>query len=128
MKPFFSYFGSRWRAARHYGPPRRQLIIEPFAGAAGYSTFWQPRRVILCDLNPVVCGVWRYLIKASPAEIMRLPVDIDHVDQARVCEEAKHLLGFWFARAMARPRKTRGPGRSSKEIGKNLRSGDRSCG
>jgi hypothetical protein len=37
VRPFFSFFGSKWRVAPHYPAPERDLIIEPFAGSAGYS-------------------------------------------------------------------------------------------
>ena len=35
--PLFCYFGSKYRAAPHYPKPLYPHIIEPFAGAAGYS-------------------------------------------------------------------------------------------
>ncbi len=35
LKPFFCYFGGKWRAAPHYPTPKHAEIVEPFAGAAG---------------------------------------------------------------------------------------------
>jgi hypothetical protein len=47
--------------------------VEPFAGAAGYSTRYPDRNVILVDRDPVITGVWRYLIQVSEREILSLP-------------------------------------------------------
>jgi hypothetical protein len=41
LKPFFNYYGGKWRVARRYAPPEHDLIIEPFAGAAGYAPVGQ---------------------------------------------------------------------------------------
>ena len=60
MQPFFKYFGSKWKLARLYCRPRCEHVIEPFAGAAGYSVYWEPKKVTLIELNPVVHGVWKY--------------------------------------------------------------------
>jgi hypothetical protein len=98
MQPFFSYFGGKWKLAKRYGRPRCEHVIEPFAGAAGYSVYWEPKKVTLIERNPKVYGVWDYLRRVSPAEVMRLPSNISHVDElpSRVCQEAKWLIGFWF--------------------------------
>ena len=111
MRPFFSYFGSKWALARGWLPsPAYQTIIEPFAGSAGYSTVHcDPRvNVILNDLDPIICEVWRYLVRVSPAELLALPdfEDGQTVDDLAVCPEARLLIGFWIARCTASPRKT----------------------
>ena len=105
MQPFFSYYGGKWKLAAEYGPPRRNHVIEPFAGGAGYSCFWQPEKVTLIELNPVVYGVWKYLQRVWSAELRRLPSRISHVDELppRICEEARWLIGFWFDHGLARP-------------------------
>jgi hypothetical protein len=53
----------------------------------------------------VVYGVWKFLQKASPTELLRLPSNISHVDELppRVCEEAKALIGFWFNHGLPSP-------------------------
>ena len=110
MRPFFSYYGGKWRAAFAYPRPRHGLIIEPFAGSAGYSLRWcvpfVPYRVILCDVDPVIAGVWRYLMSVSAEEILKLPDVVDSVDDLAVCEEARHLIGFWLNRGAAAPCKS----------------------
>lgn len=60
----FAYFGSKHRIAKHYAPPAFPTIIEPFAGAAGYSVYWaRPgQRVKLYDKDPAVVELWRSLI------------------------------------------------------------------
>jgi hypothetical protein len=105
MQPFFSFYGSKHNLARHLGPPQRPLVIEPFAGSACYSTFHNVRRVILVDKDPVICGVWRYLIRARPEEILALPWRINSVEElpSNVPQEAGWLIGFLFDRGMAKP-------------------------
>ncbi len=96
LKPFFCYFGGKWRIALKYPPPRHKTIIEPFAGAAGYSTRWWNRQVILCDLNEQVVGTWQYLIRSSASDILALPSKVDDVRDLKVCQEAKYLIGWWM--------------------------------
>jgi site-specific DNA-adenine methylase len=71
MQPFFSYFGGKWKLAKQYLRPRCEHVIEPFAGAAGYSVYWEPKKVTLIEQNPVVCGVWEYLRRVSTRELVR---------------------------------------------------------
>jgi site-specific DNA-adenine methylase len=108
MKPMFPFYGSKWRDAKRYGAPKHDLVIEPFAGSAGYSTYWEPRRVLLADIDPIIVGVWRYLITASADEILRLP-DLapgQSTDDLAVSQEARWLIGFWLNRGSAQPKKT----------------------
>jgi hypothetical protein len=80
------------------------VCIEPFAGGAGYSTYWEPKRVTLLEIDPVLASVWRYLIRVKPQEIMSIPTDIESLDELNgVCEEAKHLVGYWFNRGARQP-------------------------
>lgn len=107
LKPFFTYFGGKWRAALHYPEPLYETIIEPFAGSAGYSLRYPHKKVVLVEKDPVVSATWRYLIGVSEREILELP-DIDpegSVDDLPVCEEAKYLIGWWIQAARARPAK-----------------------
>ncbi len=116
MKPFFSFFGSKWSASRYYPKPKHDLVVEPFAGSAGYSTFHNPKEVILIDKDPNIIAIWNYLTKVNEQEILSLPdvplggtVD----DLSCIPQEAKLLIGFWIVRGAERPRKT--PGRWMKE-------------
>ncbi len=110
MKPLFPFYGSKWRDAKRYPPPRNGKVVEPFAGSAGYSCYYAPADVTLIDVDPYITGVWRYLIGASSADIRALP-DLEvgqHVDTLDgVCQEARWLIGFWLNRGSAQPKKTK---------------------
>ena len=108
MRPFFPYYGSMWNRARYYPPPQHDVVNEPFAGSAGYSLFYDCRRVNLFDI--IVCGVWDYLLTVDPAEIMALPemAEVgDSVDNYTIPQEAKWLIGFWLNRGSSTPKKSR---------------------
>lgn len=109
LRPFFCYYGGKWRAAPKYPAPEHDTIVEPFAGAAGYATRYADRKVVLVERDPIVAGLWRYLIGASCAEIMRLPnmpLDGSSVDDLPgLCQEARWLIGFWLNGGCSSPRK-----------------------
>ena len=93
--PFWRYFGGKWRLAPTYPAPRHRLIVEPFAGAAGYALRHASHDVLLIDRYPVVCEVWRWLIGSSPADVRAIPC-VEHVDAlpSWVPEGARYLVGF----------------------------------
>ena len=105
---FFAYFGGKWRdAVKNYPSPDHDTIVEPFAGAAGYSVRHAHRKIILCDLDPVLSEVWRYLIRVKADEILALP-DIgpgETTDDLKIPQEAKWLAGFWLDANVSRPYK-----------------------
>ena len=106
----FPYYGSKWNIARHYPSPTTDLVIEPFAGGAGYASFYDAKQVLLIDKDPIIAGLWSYLIKASIAEITALPEmpEVgDSVDNYQIPQEAKWLIGFWLNRGSASPKKSR---------------------
>lgn len=106
LKPFFSYFGSKYRAAKNYPAPVYNTIVEPFAGSAGYSVRYPHLNIVLRDISPVISGLWRYLITVSENDIRNLPIHVDHVDNLAVNQEAKWLIGFWLNQGTASPRKS----------------------
>src|SRR3990167_9698438 len=103
LKPFLNFYGSKWRIAPKYPRPKYLTLIEPFAGAAGYSIRHYNLNVNLYDVDPIIVGVWDYLIKASPKEIRELPADVLSVRDINVCQEAKWLIGFWLVRGRSSP-------------------------
>jgi hypothetical protein len=108
MKPLFPFYDSKWRDAKRYPKPHNGLVVEPFAGSAGYSTFYAPEKVLLFDADPIIVAVWDYLIRVSPPEIRALP-DLyvgQHVDTLALPQEARWLIGFWLNRGSAQPKKT----------------------
>src|SRR4051812_30797872 len=74
MRPFFGFYGGKWRdAPKHYPAPSHGVIVEPFAGSAGYSVRYADRRVILGEKDPVIYAVWDYLIHVPAREILAIP-------------------------------------------------------
>lgn len=110
MRPFFPYYGSKWNIARYYPAPEHDLVVEPFAGGAGYASFYGAKRAALYDKDPVIAGLWAYLMRVTPAEILalpELPEAGDSVDNYCLPQEAKWLIGFWLNRGSASPKKSR---------------------
>ena len=109
LRPFFSYFGSKFdvccRSRRKlYPKPEFDIVVEPFAGAAGYAVNCFRKKVILYDLDPVVYGVWHYLIHAKASEIRALPDKVPETTaELNIPQEAKWLIGFWISRGQPRP-------------------------
>lgn len=110
LEPFFSYYGGKWRVAPQYPEPTRQVLIEPFAGAAGYSLRYPHLQVTLIEKDPVVWSVWDYLLHVSEKEVLQLPLleAGDAVDDFNLPQEAKALIGFWLNKGTVQPGKTPG--------------------
>lgn len=107
LKPFFTYFGSKYQLSKHYPNPKKDILIEPFAGSACYSLHYPEKQVKLYDKYDVICGVWEYLIHANEKEILDLPlIDFDKTtDDYNIPQEAKWLIGFWIHSANYKPDK-----------------------
>lgn len=108
LRPFFKYYGGKFRDARKYPAPVHSTIVEPFAGAAGYSLRHNAPRVVLCDLDSTIVDLWRYLIAVPKEEILGLP-DIPNnstLDDFDLPPEAKMLIGFWLNAGVTSPCKT----------------------
>lgn len=112
LKPFWRYYGGKWRAAPRYPKPLHETIIEPFAGAAGYALRYPDRRVILVEKYPVVAEMWRFLIGATPKDILQIPL-VEHVDALpdQTPQGARHLVGFCMNSAVCSPRLALSSGR-----------------
>jgi hypothetical protein len=100
LRPFFSYFGGKWSLAPRYPTPEHDLIVEPFAGSAGYATRYSDREVVLVERAPHIVALWRWLTCVSVDEIMALPLDPREIDD--LCAEAQILIRFWCARGRTR--------------------------
>jgi hypothetical protein len=123
MRPFFPYYGAKWKLAKYLQAPHYPLVIEPFAGSACYSCYWDVKEAILVERNPLLAALWRWLIKVSPEEILALPTDIDVIAELPdwVCAEARTLIGFAFTAGQVRPAKHRTPWAQAARIyGSNL--------
>jgi hypothetical protein len=112
LKPFWRYFGGKYRAAPRYPSPTHRTIVEPFAGAAGYSLRYPDLEVVLVERYAVVAEMWRYLIRVKPSEVRRIPC-VDRVDDlpAWVPQGARWLVGFAMNSATDQPCKTLSAGR-----------------
>lgn len=109
LRPFWTFFGGKWRIAPRYPKPAHDTIIEPFAGGAGYSLRYAERKVILIEKDPLIAGIWRWLLRATPEEVRALPrlPESGRLDDAKwPCEEASNLAGFWITRGAAHPNRT----------------------
>lgn len=105
LRPFWRYYGGKWRAALRYPAPLYTTIVEPFAGAAGYSLRYPDRRVILVERYAVVAEMWRWLIAASPAEVLRVPCVEAVADlPGWVPAGDRALVGFSMNSAITSPR------------------------
>jgi len=103
LLPFFCFYGGKWRVANHYPAPQYRTLVEPFAGGAGYALRHANKNVLLYDSDPIIYGVWSYLIASSAQEIMRLPIEIKHINDTAICQEAKWLIGFWLNKGTSHP-------------------------
>ena len=113
LEAFIRYFGAKKEGAKYYPFPRHKTLIEPFAGSAGYSVTHPNRKVKLYDISEYVVGVWDYLIRASPRDVLGLPTmaayetltpegDLQLSKAAiSLSQEEKWFLGFWFTTASA---------------------------
>ena len=109
LRPFFTFYGGKWRTALRYPPPRWEIIVEPFAGAAGYSLRYPDHQVILHDLDPKIAATWSYIISTPSDEIYALPLwdgtwettdDLAHLPEA-----ARWLIGWWLNKGTVQPAK-----------------------
>lgn len=107
VRPFFGFYGGKWRDALDYQEPLHNTIVEPFAGSAGYAVRHHEKNVILCEIDPRIAGVWRFLIRSSAKDIRKIRDlrDGESVDDLPICQEAKWLVGLWLNRGVAGPRK-----------------------
>ncbi len=104
LRPFWRYYGAKWRIAPRYPAPRHRTIIEPFAGAAGYSLRYPDLDVILVEKYHVIAEIWRWLIAATPEEVRSIPT-VDAVADlpAWVPDGARWLVGFNLGAQLKRP-------------------------
>lgn len=105
LRPFFSYYGAKWRVSAHLPPPTHEVVVEPFAGSAGYSTRHHHLAVHLVERDEVIADLWDYLIHVKAAEVERLPITLTHIDDLppRLPSGAVSLIGFWLNHGAAAP-------------------------
>lgn len=109
LRPMFSFYGSKWSAAPRYPKPKYGTIIEPFAGSACYSLCYPEREVILVEKDHIIASIWKWLISATPSEILQIPCTFDSVDDIKGPQELRWFMGFWVGSAAASPKKKTTP-------------------
>lgn len=104
LRPFWRYYGGKWRAAPLYPQPRHGTIVEPFAGSAGYALRYPDLRIVLVEKYAPVAAIWRFLIGASVQDVLSIPC-VEHVDELPddVRDGARFLVQFSLAAAQTRP-------------------------
>lgn len=77
----FYYYGGKRRLAGAYPAPKHDVIVEPFAGSAGYAVrhlasgrAGHVERVILIEKDPRVCEIWNRLLEMSPDALNTLVI------------------------------------------------------
>lgn len=75
---YIKIFGSKYNIIDLYPKPLYNVIREPFAGAASYSSRYWYKNIFLNDIDPAIAGVWQWLISSTPNDIISLPVDLPH--------------------------------------------------
>ena len=104
LRPFFHYYGSKFNLAIRYPKPEHNVVVEAFAGSAGYSVRYAVKHSILFDADPIIIGVWNYLINADTKRILSLPDIKECVDEVPDLVEAeRHLIGFWLNASVVSP-------------------------
>lgn len=72
----FYYYGRKKQISKYYPTPQCDTIVEPFAGAAAYSTYkdnWK-KNVILIEKDEKVFKIWDWLVnEATEKGIINLP-------------------------------------------------------
>ena len=97
--PLFKWFGSKWLSSKTLPAPCHETIIEPFAGGAGYSLRHATRAVVLCETDPNLRALWRWLIHAATESAIRdIPLDVPEGTDIRwlgLSEGQALLLKTW---------------------------------
>jgi site-specific DNA-adenine methylase len=120
----FSYYGSKSKVVDLYPSPKFGKIIEPFAGSARYSLKYFDRDILLVDKYEVIIKIWKWLQKASEADVMNLPTPDtgDNLDNFNFdVPEQKWLMGFLIKAGVDSPRLTVNSYRNSEYIQKQKR-------
>lgn len=75
--PLFKWFGSKWLSSKTLPQPQHPLIVEPFAGGAGYSLRHAAHAVCLVEADEHVHNLWQWLIEqATEQDIQDIPIGL----------------------------------------------------
>lgn len=90
-----------------YPSPSFDVIVEPFAGAAGYSLRNHTKKIKLYEKYDDLVCMWKYLIESSSDDIMSLPIEFEDITKENVPRGAKVLIGFLLNTGTTRPSLTK---------------------
>lgn len=95
--PFFYYLGSKHRLSARLPAPKHDLIVEPFAGSAGYACRYPERDVLLIENSPGLVALWQWLVGVSSDEILALPLPKNgaRIAELEVSLNAKRLISMY---------------------------------
>lgn len=83
-KCVFWYYGGKSSIAHKYPKPKHDIIIEPFAGGAGYSLLYNNHSITLVDKDPMVCAMWKSLINGvAKKQLKHIPDNMNAGDNIR---------------------------------------------
>lgn len=75
--PLFKCFGSKWTSARLLPKPTGEVIVEPFAGSAGYSLRHPHLDVVLYESSAHLRTLWKWIIEeASETDVRDIPLGL----------------------------------------------------
>lgn len=95
----FSYYGGKGRVAGRYPPPKYDLVIEPFAGAAWYSCKYQlGKDALLFDVDNNVATTWDWILnRATPDDLLYMSPHIPGKRMTGTYEDpGKDLYYRWW--------------------------------
>lgn len=109
----FYYYGRKKKIVKSYPKPIHDTIVEPFAGAAAYSMEYHEKNVILNELNPKIYLAWDFLIKATPSDILNLPLVekgqcLNNSEFDNLTDQEKHVIGLFLNPGSSTPKKSPG--------------------
>jgi hypothetical protein len=97
--PLFKWFGSKWLSSKKLPAPLHGLIVEPFAGGAGYALRHWEKKVTLCEADPHISKLWQWLIAvAKEADIRDIPINVSEGTDIRtlgLSDGQQLLLKSW---------------------------------
>jgi len=103
----FSYYGSKCKIIKYYPVSIYDIIIEPFAGAAWYSTFYRDRKIILNEKYKIIYDIWEWLINEATPQIILNHSDFyveDDIRKLNIKKQHKDLIGFCINRGSVSPK------------------------
>lgn len=106
MRSFFPYYGAKYGLASTYDKPKYPIVVEPFAGAAGYSLFWETPVALLVERYDRLSAVWDWLIHVPEDVFLRLPDEFDNLAYTMAAGPDRDFLGFWANPGSAQPKLT----------------------